>query len=110
MRRDDDVGMSPERMPWGQWLWREDIERGAGKLAALQRGEQIGFDQMFAAADLDQVAAAIHARERPLIENTLCLRRQRQQVHENFGLAEHVIEDCSDMKASHALRRRLCGK
>jgi hypothetical protein len=46
VRRDDDVGMAPERMPRRQWFGREHIERGAGKLAAFQRREQIGFDQM----------------------------------------------------------------
>ena len=38
-------------MPRRQWFGREHSKRGAGKLAVLQRSEQIGFDQMLAAAD-----------------------------------------------------------
>src|SRR4029453_8873778 len=82
---------------------------GAGKMPVLQPREQIGFDQMLAAADLDQVAAAIHSRERLAVEDALGLRRQRQQVHENLVLAEHGIETCRAMKAAHAFWRRLFG-
>jgi hypothetical protein len=96
-------------MPRRQWLGREHVERRAGKLAVLQRGEQIGFDQMLAAADLDQVAATEHASERVAVEDALGLRRQRQQVHENFGLAEHGLQAGGTVKAAHALRCRLCG-
>ena len=74
-------------MPRRQWFGREYVERGAGKLAVLQRSEQIGFDQMLAAAHLNQVAAAIHSRERLAVEDAFSFRRQRQQVHENLGLA-----------------------
>src|SRR6186713_2568560 len=71
VRRDDDAGMAPERMPRRQWFGREHIECCAGKLAVFQRSEQIGFDQMLAAADLDQVAATVHAGERLAVENAL---------------------------------------
>src|SRR3546814_3395156 len=59
MRRGNNLRVAPEDMaPW-QRFGGEDVERGAGKLAGLQRREQIGLDQMLATADMHEIAAQI---------------------------------------------------
>ena len=99
MRRDDDFRMTPERMRRRQRLDSEHIERGAGELTAFQRSEQVLLDQMFAAADLNQIAAAAHATEQVAVENALRLARQRQQVHQHFGFAKHGVKSLATMEA-----------
>lgn len=53
MRRDDDLGMSPERVPRPQRLGGKNIECCACQMPTVQRRQQILFDQVLTAADLD---------------------------------------------------------
>src|SRR5438552_11278694 len=68
--RDDDVWMAPERMRRCQRFRREHVECGACELTVFQRSRQIIFDQMFAATDLNEIAAASHLAEQFTVENT----------------------------------------
>src|SRR4029079_3819092 len=45
VRRDRDLRSGPECMLGREWLPAEYVERGAGKLAGIEQGEKIVFDQ-----------------------------------------------------------------
>ena len=68
MRRHVDARVAPERVRRRQRLVAEHVQGGMGELAAVERVEQVGLDQMRAARDVDQPgaprAAAPSARRR----------------------------------------------
>src|SRR5207344_876882 len=55
VRRDDDVGHVPQRRGGIERLALEDIEIGAGQVAALEGGDDILFDGDLAARDIDEM-------------------------------------------------------
>ena len=58
VRRDDDVGIAEQRVV-GDRLLREDVERGAGDLAAVERGLEVLVDHERAAGDVDDPHAVL---------------------------------------------------
>ena len=72
-----------------QRLPGEHIQRRADQLPAVERGHQIRFQQMIAAADLNEIPAAPHRVEHIAVEDAAGLLGQRQQVHQNFGVRQH---------------------
>ena len=62
--RQRDMRMMPERMPAGQRLLAEDVERRAGEMAVVERGDEVGVDDEVAARDVDEVRALGQRRSR----------------------------------------------
>ena len=79
-------------MGGGQRLGGEHVEGRAREVTGVEGRQEIGLDQVLAAADLDQEAARAQAGKEARIENAARLRRQRQQVHQDFRLTEHRRE------------------
>ena len=80
VRRDQDTRVVPKRVIEGQRLAIEDVEHRAGEPAAVERREQIGFDQVCAARDVDQIRSARQARKRTGVED---VRRRPRSAAEN---------------------------
>ena len=78
MRRYDNPRVKPEWMFGVERFYRENIQRSAGQLAAVERKQHIFLNHMFAAADLDQVTSAAHLLEQGAVEDALRLWSQRQ--------------------------------
>src|SRR6185436_16846252 len=57
MRRDRDFGTLPEGMCGRQRLLPENVERGTGQLAAIEKGQQVLFDKRVTTADVHHVRA-----------------------------------------------------
>ena len=92
-----------------QWLLREGIERGGGKLAAVECGQQIGFDQVIATTDIDQVRAARQLGEQRRVQETMRLGRERQQAHQRVAARQEFIELVVTVKTGHAGRQVSLG-
>ena len=80
---DGDARIAPERVVDGQRLLREDIEGGVRKPARVQRRDQVGFDEVAAAGDIDQRRAARQMGEIGRIEDAPRVRRQGQETDED---------------------------
>src|SRR5690349_13523337 len=102
MRRYDDARIAPERMLLRQRLLAEDVENRGRELAAVERGDQIGFDQMPAARAVDDGGAARQAGEEPLIEDALGRRRQRQQADEDLAARQQRAQAVRAVEAGDA--------
>ena len=63
MRSEQDVRVAPEGVIRRRWLVLEHVEHSGAELAAVQRVQQVGFDQMLAAAHIDQRRAGGQLRE-----------------------------------------------
>ena len=63
VRRDDDVGVAEQRVV-GDRLLREDVERGAGDLAAVERGLEVLVDDQRPAGDVDDAHAVLALGQR----------------------------------------------
>jgi hypothetical protein len=92
VRRDRDAGHGPERVVGRHRLAALHVERRAGEMPGAHRIDQVGLDDVAAARDVDQVAAARHCRERLRIEQALRLHRQRQRADHDVARAEHRFE------------------
>ncbi len=64
VRRDDDLGMRPERMILRQRLRVGHIQHSRRKLAAIERGDQVAGDQLPAATRLNEAGPAGQLREK----------------------------------------------
>ena len=84
MRRHRHLGMPPERMIGGQRLGRKHVDGGARELAGLQRGQQIGFDQVSAACRVDENGATRQRRKGRRVEYAPRIVRQRQQADQDL--------------------------
>ena len=90
MRRHDDVGEPEERARVR--LLREDVERGAGDLAALERlDERVLVDQL-AAGDVDDPDAVLHPRELLAPDEAARLRRERRVEGDEVRVGDEVVE------------------
>ena len=79
--------MPPQRAVGGQRLGLEHVERGAGEMPRVDRGDQVGFDQHAAARDVDHVGAARQLRERPRVEEARASRRSAAARRRGSGSA-----------------------
>src|SRR5258706_9887801 len=57
---DDDARETPEGAFRGKRLDFGDVETGAGEVAGLEGGDEVGFFDHFAAGDVDQDGAPFH--------------------------------------------------
>ena len=69
-----------------------DVERGAGNQAVLQRPHERGLVHDGPARRVDQIRAALHPRERRLVDQMLRLRRQRAMQRDDVGGGQQAIE------------------
>ncbi len=68
----------------------EDIEDEFAELAALERGECIGFHQVRAARQVDEVRSRLHGGQALRVEQPACAPGQRQQVDHDPGRTERI--------------------
>src|SRR5580692_4383084 len=92
MRRDGDLGMRPDRAGCRQRFRLEYVERGAGEMTAVDRGDEIVFRKMAAARGVDDVGALRQLREGLPVQDVMRGRRQRQKADENVALTEKGFE------------------
>ncbi|SQC39935.1 Uncharacterised protein [Clostridium sporogenes] len=92
VRRDRDARRTPERMVVRQRFVLEHVERGRGDLAARERVEQVGFDEMRAARDVDDVRAGRESRECARRQDAVGVARARQQVDEHLRAVDARVE------------------
>src|SRR5689334_8314617 len=92
MRDDRDARMAPERMLLRQRFLAEHIERCGDELAAIQRGDEIGIDDLRTAAEIDYRGGFRQQREILGAEDVLRLGRGRQEVHDDLAAAEESRE------------------
>ena len=86
VRRDDDVGVAEQRVV-GDRLAREDVERGAGDLAGVERVLERRVVDQLAARAVDDPHAVAALGERLGVEPAARLGRLRQVDRDEVGLA-----------------------
>ena len=69
----------------------EDVERGAGDVAAVERGLEVLVDDQRAAGDVDDPHAGLGLGERLGVDEALGLRGLRQVQREEVGGGEDVV-------------------
>lgn len=85
---EQDVRVAPEGVIRRRWLVLQHVEYGGAELAAVERVQQVGFDQMLAAAHIDQRRAGRQLREQGAVEDALGLLGQRQDAQQDIALAK----------------------
>ncbi len=90
VRGDDDVVVAVEQRVVGDRLGREDVERGAGDLAGVERVLERLVDQQLAAGAVDDADAVLHLGERLGVEPAARLGRLGQVDGDEVGLAVDV--------------------
>ena len=90
VRGDHDVLVAVEQRVVGDRLGREDVERGAGDLAGVQRVLERLVDEQLAAGAVDDADAVLHLRERLGVEPAARLGRLGQVDGDEVGLAVDV--------------------
>ena len=90
VRGDDDVVVAVEQRVVGDRLGREDVERGAGDLAGVERVLERLVDEQLAAGAVDDAHAVLHLRERLGVEPAARLGRLGQVDGDEVGLAVDV--------------------
>ena len=73
-------------------LLREDVDRGAGEPARLERLDQRLLVDELAAGGVDQARAVLHLRERLGADHAARLVVQRQVERDEVGAREHALE------------------
>ena len=104
VRRHDHVVAAEERV-LGRGLLGEDVERGAGDLARLERGaERLEVDQLAAGA-VDDAHAVLHAGERRGVDPVDRLGRLRQVDRDEVGALVELVGrlDALDAEVAEAL-------
>ena len=99
---DCDLGVAPERMPLGQRLGAEHIQRGAGQVAAVEQRDQVLVHQMRAASHVDDETARHQARQVARVHDVLGLGRKRQQAHQHARCTQKSVELPLAREALHA--------
>ncbi len=90
MRRDDDVAVALEQRVVGDRLAREDVERGAGDLAGVERVLERRVVDELAARAVDHADAVLHLRERLGVQPAARLGRLGQVDRDEVGLGVDV--------------------
>ncbi len=106
VRRHDHVVAAEERV-LGRRLLGEDVERGAGDLARVERGaERLEVDQLTARA-VDDANAVLHAGERRGVDPVDGLGRLRQVDRDEVGTLVELVGglDALDAEVAEALGR-----
>ena len=80
--------MTPERVPGRQQLVPEDVEGRGRDPPAVERRDQTLFDEMGAAAGIDEAGACRQEIEGAGIEDLLGFAGQRQEADEDFRSRE----------------------
>jgi hypothetical protein len=90
MRRDDDVGHVPQWRGGIERLALEDVEIGAGKMAALKGRNDVAFDRDFTARDVDEMAAPRHRLEGRRVGDAARRGRGRAAQDQPVGLGQRL--------------------
>ncbi len=110
MRRDDDVVELEQRARVR--LGREDVERRACDLAALERLEQRVLVDELAACGVDEAHAVAHTRERGRVDRPARLVAQRQVEREELRSVVDLLRrlDALDAELAEPLARSRTGR
>src|SRR5687768_11352484 len=113
MRSDEAVRQLPERGMPGQGLDLEHVEARGAKRAVGQRAVEVGLALVPAACRVDhdrpiRQSVPPELAERLVIEDSMRLGRQRQQVYENIGARQERIELTGANEALDALDLLAC--
>ena len=92
MRREHDARMFAERMIRRQRFDRENVQRGAGDLAGIQRGDQIVFDDDFAAGAVHDAHVGLHLGERRGVQHAARLFRHRHVDGDEIRVAINRVQ------------------
>mmetsp|Transcript_20290 Transcript_20290/g.61860 ORF Transcript_20290/g.61860 Transcript_20290/m.61860 type:complete len:510 (+) Transcript_20290:320-1849(+) len=91
VRRRDKLGVLNQRpLVLRRRLRLEHVNRGAGDVARLQRGEQVRLVDDAAASAVDDAHTRLHRRDRRLVDHVLCVVEQRHVDGEEVG-ARHAV-------------------
>ena len=105
MRRAHHVGMAEQRI-LGRRLLGEDVEGGAGHVPGIDRGAQRLLIDQSAARAIDDAHAFLHRRDRPGVNDSFRLLRERRvQGHEI-----RTPEQFGEIHLVHAELRRPLGR
>ena len=81
---------SPEGVIRWQRLARHRVQRRAPDVTAGDGGEQVGFHQMVATADVDHVRAARQLRKQVCRQEALGFDGERQQADQGVAAREEI--------------------
>ena len=108
MRAEHDVRHRQQRAVGRQRLDLEDVQRGAGEVAAAQRLDQRGLVHDRPAGDVDQLAARLHRGQHLGVHQVPGLLGQRGADHQVVGGRHHVVEGAGpDAELGRGGQRRV---
>ena len=84
-----------------QGLDRRDVEAGAGDASLLERSDDGGLVDDFAARHVDEVSRGLHDREGGIVQEAACLRRQRAADDDDVRGGEEVVEAVHAPEGAH---------
>ena len=106
MRRGDEIVAAEQRV-LPRRLLDEHIDRGAGDLAAVERGGEVLLDDEPAARAVDDAHAALHLRDRRGVDDVAGRVGQRRVQRDEIGAAQQLVErDALDAEFDGAFRRQ----
>ena len=92
VRGADEVRLREERVVRGRRLDREDVQRRAAELAAVERAGERRLVDEAAAGAVDEASALLHERELPLADEVLRLIGEGHMERHEVRPAQHVVE------------------
>mmetsp|Transcript_11999 Transcript_11999/g.31770 ORF Transcript_11999/g.31770 Transcript_11999/m.31770 type:complete len:344 (+) Transcript_11999:1289-2320(+) len=113
MRGGDDLGVRRELLgdrarELHRRLLLEAVERGAGELAAVERGEERVLDDDAAAGDVEEARAVLHLGDLLLADEALRALQQRHVHREEVRAREHLVE--RHQRGAYRQRELRCGE
>src|SRR5262245_16052105 len=88
---EDDVAEAVEGVIGGRWLGVEDVERGTGKMALLERRHQRLLVEDAAAAGIDQVGPRAQALQRLGVNDLAGRGRHRHVQGQNLRARQQLF-------------------
>src|SRR5438067_465135 len=90
-------------MAFRQRLGVGDVEHSCRKVAAVERLDECGLVELWAAADMQQSRSHRQKREEFCAQEAACLLRQWQKTNENIRSSQETAKLIVAMKAGDAL-------
>src|SRR5262249_61773895 len=94
--------MGPERMIGGKRLLAKDVELRRRQMAAVERRDEIGLDDMSAARRVDDDGAFRQRGEGLRVQDARGLGRQRQQADDDLAAREERLQALAAVKGLDA--------
>src|SRR5215217_1246938 len=84
--------MRPKGVDVRRRLLFEDVDNRPGEAPFIEGLQQVGLDEMAAAADIDQTCAVRKRAESARVQNAAGVRRERQQADEDVEPGKERLE------------------